>query len=197
MKRRSPAIERKKRIFLGCEGESEQGYGAFLQRLADDEDLPIHLVIRNLQPAGNPMLLAKNAIRLSEKENRKAELAGKAIMFDTDHSFELEKHGCNEVRKILSRGGFMTILQYPDHEGLLLRHFAGHEHDNPPKGSSMDKLKTLWPNYHKNMPAAALKRDLSLENVIRAAKVTEGLKLLLAMMGLAHKLGARRGKPAR
>lgn len=28
-------IERRARVFLGCEGESEQGYGALLQRLVE------------------------------------------------------------------------------------------------------------------------------------------------------------------
>jgi hypothetical protein len=43
-------IERRARIFLGCEGESEQGYGAFLQRLADAKNIKVHVVAVNLQP---------------------------------------------------------------------------------------------------------------------------------------------------
>ena len=56
-------IERRARVFLGCEGESEQGYGAFLQRLADDNALHVHILAVNLQPAGDPLTLAEKAVR--------------------------------------------------------------------------------------------------------------------------------------
>lgn len=81
---RGRTIERRSRIFLGCEGESEQAYGALLQRFADRADLKIHIVIRNLQPAGDPLALAEKAVREVSKEGRKAPFAGKAIMLDTD-----------------------------------------------------------------------------------------------------------------
>jgi hypothetical protein len=39
MSRRRATIPPRQRIFLGCEGESEQGYGALLSRLAEEMDL--------------------------------------------------------------------------------------------------------------------------------------------------------------
>ena len=56
-------IERRARVFLGCEGESEQGYGALLQRLVEANGAKIHVVPVNLQPAGDPLELAKKAER--------------------------------------------------------------------------------------------------------------------------------------
>ena len=179
-------IERRTRIFLGCEGESEQGYGKILQEFADDEGLHVHLVIRNLQPAGNPLALATKAVSLSGKETQKAPLAGKAILFDADGlggSRESRVRG-RKALKVLEQGGFIAVLQIPDYEGLLLRHFAGHGRDDPPPGKSMSKLKALWPAYHKNMSAADLRQQLSLEHVIRAAEVTTELRSLLQIIGL-------------
>ena len=178
-------IERRTRIFLGCEGESEQGYGRLLQEFADDEGRHVHLVIRNLRPPGNPLVLANKAVRLAGKEAQKAPLAGKAIMFDADGLGASPERG-RKALKVLEQGGFIAVLQRPDYEGLLLRHFAGHERDDPPPGKSMSKLKSIWPAYHKNMSAADLRQQLSLEHVFRAAEVTTELRSLLRIMGLVH-----------
>jgi len=181
-------IERRSRIFLGCEGESEQGYGVFLQRLADAATLNIHIVIKNLQPAGDPLALAQKAVLIFDKEDQKAALIGKAIMLDADRLSEAQDRG-RQALELLARERFTTIWQRPDHEGLLLRHFAGHEHDDPQRGRSMQALQALWPGYHKNMAAADLQRGLTLEHVARAARVTPELMSLLRMIGL------ERGKP--
>lgn len=178
-------IERRARIFLGCEGESEQGYGVLLQRLSDAESLKIHIVVKNLQPAGDPLALAEKAALHFEKENRKAPLIGKAILLDADRLVEPPDRG-RRACELLQRAGFITIWQKPDHEGLLLRHFAGHDHDDPARGRSMAALQAVWPGYHKNMAAADLQRQLTLEHITRAAGVTQELKTLLRMTGLCR-----------
>lgn len=178
-------IPRRKRIFLGCEGESEQGYGRLLQKFAKGEGLHVHLVIKNLQPAGDPLELARKAVLISERENRKARLAGKAVTLDADRLDDLPGSR-RDVLGLLESENFITVLQTPDHEGLLLRHFAGHEHDNPPPGDSMNKLNALWPDYRKNMSAADLKKQLSLEQVMRAAEKNVGLRSLLDIIGFVH-----------
>jgi hypothetical protein len=178
-------IERRARIFLGCEGESEQGYGVLLQRLSDAEGLKIHIVVKNLQPAGEPLALAEKAALHFDKETRKAPLIGKAILLDADRLVEPPDRG-QRACELLQRAGFITVWQRPDHEGLLLRHFAGHDHDDPARGRSMAALQAVWPAYHKNMAAADLQRQLSLEHVKRAAGVTQELMTLLRMIGLRH-----------
>lgn len=178
-------IERRARIFLGCEGESEQGYGVLLQRLADAESLKIHIVIRNLQPAGDPLALAERAVLYFDKENRKAPLAGKAILLDADRLSDPPDRG-RRACALLQQEGFLTIWQKPDHEGLLLRHFAGHDHDDPARGRSMAALQAVWPEYHKNMAAVDLHRQLSLDHITRAAGVTQELMKLLRMIGLCR-----------
>ena len=176
-------IEWRARIFLGCEGESEQGYGVLLQRLSDAESLKIHIVIKNLQPAGDPLALAEKAALHFDKENRKAPLIGKAILLDADRLAEPPDRG-RRACELLQREGFVTIWQKPDHEGLLLRHFAGHDHDDPARGRSMAALQAVWAGYHKNMAAVDLQRQLTLEHITRAAGVTQELMTLLRMIGL-------------
>jgi hypothetical protein len=49
--RRPRIIRQRDRIFLGCEGESEQSYGVLLQKLAESHGASVHVIGRNLQPA--------------------------------------------------------------------------------------------------------------------------------------------------
>lgn len=177
-------IERRTRVFLGCEGESEQGYGAFLQRLADAKNSKVHVVTVNLQPAGDPLKLAQKAALAFDREMKKGgSFAGQAVMFDTDRLVDLQDGG-QEVRAILARKGFISIWQRPDHEGFLLRHFDGQEHRDPPRGASMAALTPLWPEYHKNMSASELQAKLGFEHVLRASGVEPDLRTLLELIGL-------------
>lgn len=178
-------IERRRRIFLGCEGESEQGYGVLLQRLADSAGLKVHIVVKNLQPAGDPLALAEKAVRQFEKDGRKALFIGKAIILDADRLTEPPDRGARSLA-LLKQEGFTAIWQQPDHEGLLLRHFSGHEYDNPPRGNAMNALRAVWPNYRKNMAAADLQRQITLVHVERAAGVIPELKAFLSQIGLCN-----------
>ncbi len=176
-------IPRRERVFLGCEGESEQGYGALLRKLADEAGLNVHIVIKNLQPAGDPLALAQKAIQHFDKENRKAPFIGKAIMLDTDRLTEPADRG-RRALELLERKQFITVWQRPDHEGLLLRHFRGRERSDPPRGRSFAAIQAVWPGYRKNMAAADLAVRINLVDVQRAAGVTPGLFELLQLIGL-------------
>lgn len=181
---RHRVIERRARVFLGCEGESEQGYGALLQRLSDASGAKTHLVLVNLQPAGDPLELAKKAERkLAEEIKRGGPFAAQAVMLDTDRLPELPDGGLG-AKAILARNKMIVIWQRPDFEGLLLRHFEGHQHDNPPRGRSVAALSALWGGYHKNMSAAELQRMIELNHVLRAAAVEPSLRELLRRLKL-------------
>ena len=177
-------IERRSRIFLGCEGESEQAYGTFLQKIADENGLSVHVLPVNLQPAGDPLALAQKAVRIYTQEVKKGGFAGKAILLDADRLNEPPNRG-KLALKLLADEGFTTIWQKPDHEGLLLRHFDGHMMDDPPRGSSMAALQMVWAGYHKNFAASDIKQTLSLPHVQRAASVIPALRTLLNMIGFA------------
>jgi hypothetical protein len=86
MRRRRATIPQRRRIFLGCEGESEQGYGALLSRIA--EGMNLHLAIQSvlLRPGGgDPLDLVSLAIELSERdERRRGAFAFKAALLDCD-----------------------------------------------------------------------------------------------------------------
>ena len=54
-------IPRRKRFFVGCEGESEQGYAALLQGFANETGLAIHIDAKVMPKAGDPLALVERA----------------------------------------------------------------------------------------------------------------------------------------
>lgn len=48
MRRRHAHVPARKLVFLGCEGESEQAYGQFLNDIVRQKDLPFHIEVVNL-----------------------------------------------------------------------------------------------------------------------------------------------------
>jgi hypothetical protein len=163
----SRGIEKRKRLFLGCEGESEQAYGTLLNRLANANGPTIHIVAINLQPAGDSLALAEKAVSAYQREVRKGGFAAKAILLDADKRDDLPEKG-RRAQALLTKQGFTAIWQRPSHEGLLLRHFPGQEYVNPSRDQVMRAICSQWPGYRKNMAAAELQKMLTLEHIRRA-----------------------------
>lgn len=79
-------IPQRRRIFLGCEGESERGYGARLVKLVEDRHSRIYVDLQILQPGGgDPLALVQLAVRrmLRQTERRGAYVA-QAVLLDND-----------------------------------------------------------------------------------------------------------------
>ncbi len=90
-----------------------------------------------------------------------------------------------QAHELLTKNGFVVILQQPNHEGFLLRHFSGFENNEPPSDQSKNALRKLWPEYRKGMSGHEPAKCLTLEHVIRASKTEPGLKSLLRSIGLS------------
>jgi hypothetical protein len=59
-------------VFFGCEGESERGYGALINRFIENYRKDIHLDIVLLRPGGgDPLALVELAARLIKEGERK------------------------------------------------------------------------------------------------------------------------------
>ncbi len=83
MRRGSGHIPRRKRIFLGCEGEGEQGYLALVQSFCDAKGLPVHLDI-HLCRAGDPLAIVEVAIQKAAYAERRGRYALRAVLLDAD-----------------------------------------------------------------------------------------------------------------
>ncbi|WP_208642211.1 hypothetical protein [Methylobacterium terrae] len=124
---RSPRkIPQRRRIFLGCEGESERSYGVLLGRLVEARHRRVHIDAVILQPGGgDPLALVELAAR---QARRRADLgedyAFKAVLLDGDTTGRNPDRDA-KVAGTAERNGLMLIWQIPCHEALILRHLEG------------------------------------------------------------------------
>ena len=186
MRRRRPTITPKRPVFLGCEGDSEAGYGQLINDQLRAANLPFHLRVESLAPgAGDPLDRVRRALqRISDRERKRGSFRFRYILMDDDQA-AAEPARAAEARRLAVENGISIIWQEPCHEALLLRHFAGREDRNPPTCQIAHReLLAVWPEYRKPMSRAQLAARIDLEAVARAAGVVPQLAEFLRSIGL-------------
>jgi hypothetical protein len=181
--RRRPRIQPRRPIFLGCEGMSEFGYGALLDRLARSiATAHLHIHSEILQPgAGDPLALVQRAAqRIADIERRRVPFAVKAVLLDRGG----DQKNVAAIRSARRNGIDHIIWQEPDHEAFLLRHLPGCHGRRPPRGATLAALRQEWPGYEKGMSAQALALRINIERVRVACSVENDLRLFLDRLGL-------------
>ena len=185
MRRRAHHRPERKPIFVGCEGQSEVGYIAFISDLAEAARLPVFIKPIALTSAGDPLARVEKAIRLID-DNRKKRIAYAAcfILMDSDQIVRAPERAA-QAKVCAVENKISIIWQNPCHEALLLRHFAGRETKCPQTAVQSDRqLVKAWPGYRKAMSKQDIAQVLSLECVGRAAAVEHELKSFLNCIGL-------------
>ena len=171
MKTRRPFIPQRKPIFVGCEGESEQGYTGFLQDLIHEAELHVHLNIVLLK-AGDPLARVELAIqRLNQLRKTRVNYADRFLLLDTDQ-LATSVDRANRARQLAAANDIRIIWQEPCFEAVLLRQLAH------------NAVRQEWPQYQKPMNRAELARRIDREAVTRAAGVENDLMALLRCIGL-------------
>lgn len=184
MSTRRPSIPQRRPIYIGCEGESEQGYAGFLQDLIREADLPVHLTIEVLG-AGDPLSRVEAALRrLAHLRRTRGALAERFILLDTDQ-VALDPDRAERARRLALQNDIQLVWQQPCFEAMLLRHFPGRAMHRPPDNrSALRELEREWPGYSKPATRAAIVHRLDLGCVVRASAVESDLHGLLRCIGL-------------
>lgn len=185
MSRRRASIRQRAPVFLGCEGESEQGYGQLLNELLHAARLPFHLEVVNLgRGAGDPITRIQRAgVEIERRRNRRSEFKHKAVLLDSDQIVDAAYRQAAE--QLARQLGINIIWQEPCHEALLLRHLDGCSQRRPPTTpSAQTALQAAWPEYAKPMTKLLLARRLGLVEVRRVATVEVALATLLRTIRL-------------
>lgn len=178
---RRPYIPPRLPIFLGGEGASEGGYGAFLNRIAHGV-AHIHIHCEVLQPgAGSPVALIRRAVTcIRTIERRRDPFAVKAVLLDLGN----EEENAEAIRIAQQNGIDYLVWQDPDHEAFLLRHFPGCQTRRPPRGATLAAIQCVWPEYYKGMPAQLIGQQIDLACVRAACVVENDLRNFLRKIGL-------------
>lgn len=169
---RRQRVPRPNRVFVGCEGESEQGYVALLQRFADERGASVHADAKVVPRAGDPLTLVSRAIDLMAQGERgsKPAYSIRFLVLDTD-LFGQNAERDAQIPNLVSRHNLVLVKQRCCFEASLLRHIDGHENDDPPNAAiALTRLQHAWPDYKKGLPALQLQRRICLEDVQRAAQ---------------------------
>jgi hypothetical protein len=179
--RRSQNIPQRRRIFLGCEGESERSYGALLGRLVEVRHRRLYLDNILLQPGcGDPLALVERAVKLMrQRVNQRGDYVAKALLLDHD-TCGRSKDRDRQAHALAKQHGLRLIWQEPCHEGLLLRHLNGCSDLRPATcDQAVADLRRHWPEYRKAMPASQLALRIGEDAVRRAAVVEDVLRAFL------------------
>jgi hypothetical protein len=180
-------IPQRVRVYLGCEGQSEQSYARLLGIVADS--LGCHLYIDNdlLQPGGgDPLALVQLAVRrIQRKENQRGgTFRHRALLLDRD-KFGQDPRRDAQVEAFARKDDLSLIWQVPCHEAFLLRHFGGFEAIRPATTDlAFEALRRIWPDYEKGMSAAQLGRRINYEGIRRVCAIEAGFANFLRQIGL-------------
>lgn len=166
----------RKRIFLGCQGDSERSYGAFLHRIIEQKGR-LHIDAVPLQPgAGDPLATIERALRiLKQRETNYGSYLVRAVLLDYDQWGQDKSRDCR-VLPLATQHKIQLIWQKPTHEALLLRHVKGCETYKPQTAKeSLRRLRAKWSDYEKGVPADYLFGRLTVVDIQRACTVEPDL----------------------
>jgi hypothetical protein len=183
--RQRPFIPQRRRIFLGCEGESEVGYGALLSRLAQRAGLHLFLDPIPLKPGGgDPLAMVELAVaRKRDQERKRGVYAIGAILLDADRLGQAPERDAR-IPEALAGTGLRLIWQEPSFEALLLRHFERCSRLRPPTAAvALRELRRRWPEYEKGISAAELANRIAEAEIRRIMTVEPELRRFLIDLG--------------
>lgn len=190
MSRRSSTIRRlrpqRRRLFVGCEGESERGFVALLQRIAEQEGLLVHLDGVLLQPGGgDPCGIIQMAIELSHRRaSRHGAYEARFVLLDFDKVGQNPQRDSHATQSA-TKANLLLVWQTPCHEALLLRHLDSCANLLPPTTPvALQQLTQRWPAYCKPMPSVRLAERISLAGIRRFAGAEPRYCALVDAIGL-------------
>ncbi len=175
---RRPSVPQRRRIFLGCEGESERGYLALLTRLVEQRHRKVHLDAVVLG-GGDPLAMVEKAAAQHRRRVARGQYVYRAILLDADKLGQVPERD-QRAHRLAAKDGFELIWQEPCHEAFLMLHLADGTVACPQTTADADRaLRRLWPTYEKPLPATRLGERIDRLAVLRARAMHEGLRRLL------------------
>lgn len=171
----------RKRIFVGAEGEGEQGFARWLGSLTEQLGLHLYLDVVVLG-GGDSLVMVQEAIRRRRVGVEKGRYVHSLLLLDEDRLLS-DGQRAERAVALASREGFTLIRQRPKLEGILLRLHEGHE-NRLDVGDADRELRRVWLDYSKPAIADDLARRFALERLLAAARFDDQLARLLTLLEL-------------
>jgi hypothetical protein len=180
---RRGGIRRRRVVFIGVEGKSDQAFVRFLANICDEEHLHLHL---DVKPAngGDSLAVVEEACRRLKRHPDVRAISKRLVLLDSDR-LKTDRVRGRDARAKASKSRIEVVLMTPNLEGLLVRLYEGHETRVIPASDAERELRKLWPAYKKGLLSAEeLKRRFGLTDLRRAAYHDDALRMLLGLLGL-------------
>lgn len=176
-------VPRRKRIFVTAEGDGERALARWLQELCDEQGLHRHLDVV-VAGGGDIRSVVEFAVERRRRHvDSKGRDKGAIVLVDADRVAQDRAAGRDpETVEGLER--LQLVYLTPNLEGLLIRLHNGCETQFVAADDAERRLRRLWPEYRKPMPAAALGKRFDLEDLRRAAPYDRHLGDALLLLGL-------------
>ena len=175
------------RYLLAVEGESEQSFVKWVQDLADDADLNVHLQCRVLSGGGYSSMLREAANFKKRDENQKGAFKQAFLLADEDRARQPHPDwSIVRLRREAASKGLILCGQKPKFEGLLLRMLPGRERIVLDAANVDAQLRVLLPGYKKPTDAQSLARMFTLDDLMRVAGVEPDLMRVLSTIGFGQ-----------
>ncbi len=176
----------RRRAFYPVEGEGEQSFIKWLQILADQAQLNIHLDSKVLGGGGYKTMLEGARFYIERKNRKKSESC--TLLIDVDRSNHDDGWSLAKLITEAAKYNITICAQKPNLEGLFVRLFQSKENlQFSGSGDVKKELRKLWPDYKKPVNASILKRKFTLRDLWRAAKFDPELHRLLSTIGFINK----------
>ncbi len=183
MRQRPP---KRKRIFIGAEGESERSLAGWLKRVCEEIGIHVHLDVR-VCGGGDSLAVVEYSVKQYHKRSKQyGKYSSGLIFLDNDH-IEEDKRNDRDPFAALTGEELNLIQLVPNLEGLLLRLHPGYENKVVSKQTVKRDLKKKWPEYKKPTSAEILGRRFELQSLQRVARKDVNIRQTLEILGLPVK----------
>lgn len=176
---------RRKRIFVGAEGQSERSLAKWLKILCEEQGINFHFDI-TVSNGGDSLAITEHAVYEYRRRTRtRGKFSGGLILLDSDRLQQDIQSGRDPEPKANSQNLKLVYLK-PNFEGLLVRLHVGREKQLPAADEAKRNLQRLWQSYRKPASAEELHRRFRIEDVRRAAMYDSNLRWMLEKLGLLN-----------
>lgn len=191
MPRRTKVRNTRKRVFIACEGESERGYAGFLWELAEASGLSLHFDLHLCRGGDHLAVVEAARDKMKLRAQQHGQFWKQAVFLDGDRRDENAER-TRQADRMIAQSGLLPIWSTPNLEALILRHFPGREHAEPPTSDlALQELRRHWKEYEKPISRQALRAKFDMAHVQRAAGTNSGLLEFLKQIGFSDLPSAR------
>ena len=177
------SVARRRRIFVAAEGDGEQSLARWLQALCEDAGLHLHFDIA-VAGGGDTRTVVEFAVdRRRRRNDSRSRDSGALVFLDADR-LAADRAAGRDPETVPGIGDLRPVYLRPNLEGLLVRLHPGREARFPAEDDAEGRLRALWPDYRKPMPAAALRGRFGPDDLRRAAGHDPDLRNALRLLGL-------------